>query len=478
MQEKREQENRRKQNMREDIVKHLQTDNQVRTTVSSDDRVEQIRRLRTQRMHEQEQQTYESLIDDERKRKEIEESMKLEEQIVREMERIHHEQVIEQKLRQSIRENSIELRELEKKLNYAYMNKERALQLQEKRLIDEQSKVKEAQMIAEMHEQAERAKADELARQQQLFERGIEYHNALHDQLQEAEVKKQQEYEQFLKEKAIVDEIVKRIIEENEREAKIRLEKQRETKQFIEDFMKERERWMALEQERRNLENQKIQEYANMQHSREVQLEKKKKSAEAAKNAIYERLAAEMQRKEQFKVELEQLRIDLAQQEQEAAARRRDQDILQQRIHKRLELIDAYQAQVRDKKLRRQKERENEEEFRQKMMAKFAEDDRLDQVNQQKRRMKQIEHKRAVDALVEERRRINQEQLEEQLREAQKEMEMEKYRQDVIEQERQRLLREHAAKLAGYLPKGVLRDDKDIELFDEEFRARFQKLSV
>ena len=38
-------------------------------------------------------------------------------------------------------------------------------------------------------------------------------------------------------------------------------------------------------------------------------------------------------------------------------------------------------------------------------MAKFAEDDRIEQMNAQKRRMKQIEHKRAVDNLLDERRR-------------------------------------------------------------------------
>jgi hypothetical protein len=37
-------------------------------------------------------------------------------------------------------------------------------------------------------------------------------------------------------------------------------------------------------------------------------------------------------------------------------------------------------------------------------MAKFAEDDRIEQMNAQKRRMKQIEHKRAVDSLLDERR--------------------------------------------------------------------------
>ena len=38
------------------------------------------------------------------------------------------------------------------------------------------------------------------------------------------------------------------------------------------------------------------------------------------------------------------------------------------------------------------------------MLEKFAEDDRIEQMNAQKRRMKQLEHKRAVEKLIEDRR--------------------------------------------------------------------------
>ena len=38
------------------------------------------------------------------------------------------------------------------------------------------------------------------------------------------------------------------------------------------------------------------------------------------------------------------------------------------------------------------------------MIEKFSEDDRIDQMNAQKRRLKQQEHKRAVEKLIEERR--------------------------------------------------------------------------
>ena len=64
------------------------------------------------------------------------------------MQRIHNEQVREQKLRQYICVNSHELRDLEKKLNYAYTNKERSLQLEEKRLTEEYAKVALANEVA------------------------------------------------------------------------------------------------------------------------------------------------------------------------------------------------------------------------------------------------------------------------------------------------------------------------------------------
>lgn len=46
---------------------------------------------------------------------------------------------------------------------------------------------------------------------------------------------------------------------------------------------------------------------------------------------------------------------------------------------------------------------EEEEAFRQQMLAKFAENDRIEQMNAQKQRMKQLEHRRAVEKLIEDR---------------------------------------------------------------------------
>lgn len=77
---------------------------------------------------------------------------------------------------------------------------------------------------------------------------------------------------------------------------------------------------------------------------------------------------------------------------------------MEQRIRQRLELQQTCQEQLAFKQLRLQAEKDEEEAFRLTMLAKFAEDDRIEQMNAQKRRMKQQEHKRAVEKLIEERR--------------------------------------------------------------------------
>ena len=94
--------------------------------------------------------------------------------------------------------------------------------------------------------------------------------------------------------------------------------------------------------------------------------------------------------------------------------------------------------------------------FRQ-LMAKFAEDDRIEQMNAQKRRMKQQEHKRAVEALLEDRRARFQADKEREIIARQREQEAATARSKIIEQERQTLLDKHAQDLLGYLPKGIIR---------------------
>ena len=53
-----------------------------------------------------------------------------------------------------------------------------------------------------------------------------------------------------------------------------------------------------------------------------------------------------------------------------------------------------------------------EEEFKRKLMEKFAEDDRLEQMTAQRRRMRELEHKREIERLWQEKLVIYQQQRE------------------------------------------------------------------
>ncbi len=72
---------------------------------------------------------------------------------------------------------------------------------------------------------------------------------------------------------------------------------------------------------------------------------------------------------------------------------------------------------MRLKAERAAEEQRMEDEFKQKLMEKFAEDERLEQMNAQKRRMRELEHKREVERLWQEKLAIYKAQRELELQE-------------------------------------------------------------
>jgi len=86
-----------------------------------------------------------------------------------------------------------------------------------------------------------------------------------------------------------------------------------------------------------------------------------------------------------------------------------------------------------------------EGEFKRKLMEKFAEDERLEQMNAQKRRMRELEHKREIERLWQEKLVIYKAQRDAELEEQEYKRVEEIRQRSIIEEEKQRLLAEHAA---------------------------------
>ena len=83
--------------------------------------------------------------------------------------------------------------------------------------------------------------------------------------MNEKEEKKMKEYEIFLKEKQMIDEIVRKIHEEDNEQVLSRMESQKRRRNSLDKYLQDREEWKRLERERMEEENRKIMEFAKQQ---------------------------------------------------------------------------------------------------------------------------------------------------------------------------------------------------------------------
>ena len=172
---------------------------------------------------------------------------------------------------------SYELRELESKLREAYVSKERHAQRVEKEAHKFDGLVEDAAIMKRMKEEAERAEREQHARDAVKSVEMQHYKQDLHRQMEEKELSKQKAYEEFLKEKLLIDEIVRKIYEEDQREIERKMLAQKATREFVEEFKKQRELWKQQERAVMEAENAKIRQYASLQKERDdIQKEFKK----------------------------------------------------------------------------------------------------------------------------------------------------------------------------------------------------------
>ncbi|XP_075714078.1 meiosis-specific nuclear structural protein 1 [Rhinoderma darwinii] len=466
---------RRQEFIREDQIKKLNQEQTMGACLKSEDRVEKKRFLRRLQDEEQERRIEETLQQAEETKRLKELQLEQEGRMAQELARIKHEQLKDEKMRQQIRENSLELRELEQKLKSAYLARERAAQVAEKEVHNYEKMKRESEIARKMKEEHEKASEEELAKETRRYQEKLRYQRELETQLEDKEKKRQDAYQEFLREKILVDEIVRKIYEEDQTERQLKLEKLNATRRYIEEFKDQQDTWRKMEEKKMEEENRKILAFANMQQRREEDRMAQVREQEEKKKALQDMLAEHIQREQEQREELEQMREELYLEEQAEEARQRQIAEMEKKIRQRLELQRTFEEQMAFKQIVQQAAKEEEDAFRRAMLAKFAEDDRIEQMNAQKRRMKQLEHKRAVEKLLEDRRKHFIADKERELQEREEEEKREAFRRAIIEEERQKLLKEHASQLLGYLPKGIFKNEDDLSMFDEDFQKTFQK---
>ena len=376
------------------------------------------------------------------------------------------ERIREEKRRQAIIDASPELRVLKAKISAAAGAQQQQVQLKE---AFEAVVLEQEHDLVDRLEGAYRRAAEAREEEKETKERlnkALATRVALQTQLQERDALRVAAKEEVKRERAAIEAIVEQIHKE---EAAQRTA----TAQRRYNLAVEAATMVALQKELRDrqkaaeaAEEIKIQEYMRLRREREDRVAQQRAQRRAAIDGDFERarIAAEAEaaRLEEEEALLDMLRADMEVQRAhqaavEAAARRASQ---------RRELMEAQELAFELKAQRKEKDAAWKADFRQKMMERLAEEDRVAAMTAAARRVAIAAHLKEAERCICYKQKLTAAMREEEEKEAIRIMEKEAARKAIVEEERMRLLQEAAAvgaALGAAVPRGVLQRPEDLE---------------
>ncbi|KAJ6638344.1 Meiosis-specific nuclear structural protein 1 [Pseudolycoriella hygida] len=365
---------------------------------------------------------------------------------------------IDSKRRQQIRETNQELRELESKLRAAYVSKSIRLQLAEKEAMKleemlnvkrEQQRLTESQLAYE-HEIT--------AIKQKEKDRQIQLRKQLIEQMENKSLENQMMYKEFLQEKHKLDEIVRRIQEEQIAELQEKMFKKESLRRGLEELQRSKQIWKEQEQLQIDEENRRIWKYLQEQQVRNE--EAKAVANEKLKHsfALAEKMCAELENIDQEARRREELLLALKIEELNEEAEVKERLNLERIFRRRIEMRIQLEKQKEENLERLVREKNEDAEFRANRLKLLSERDRMDEMTAEKRRRTLMQHYRAVREIMDQREKAREEEKNRLVAEHRYDLEQQDELLKIIEEERLKILKEHAAELIGYFPPGILRE--------------------
>lgn len=459
---------------RREFQKEVDEDRNARLRYESDVRSSCRRKRRIQKQADKEFLTVENIYNTEKKKEKIKTDKLNMDAIAHALKRQKESEICDEKNRQGLRENSPEIRELMVKLRTAIINQNLDNQIHEKakkeatdkmeRLMEEEQVLKKDREAKAKAEELERAKMEELRSYRELAQQQLEERNRRRKLLAEAE---------RINDKELMMEAQRKNKEEWIRQETERREKMQRQREEIEEFIKQREKMKELERLREEEEKRRIENYKHDVDERLNRAIEEQKRRDAEREKITENLAAQIQKDKREREDYEQLVIDLAEEKELERLKQREIEEAE-KIRKQHEEIIQYMKEHEEAK--RKKMRLSEEEDR-RLKLQIAEDQKklaeLAELEQEKNRLRIDNYRRELARQLVEKRKMYEAARQAELFRIKLEQEREARRQEMIEEERRKLVVNHILKMGPesikYLPKGVLRED-DLNYLPQVYR--------
>jgi len=353
---------------------------------------------------------------------------------------------------QRICESSEELRELERTIKIAYVNKERAAQHQETLLLKKVDSFREQIIEEEMEQKRQELirieEEKEIARRQKLVSQKC----GLQGQMKEREIQLEQARLEALKDMEMVDQVLAQINEETRSDAERKNSKREETKVIIREYQNEREEYKRLFAQQEKEQEDSIYAYDQMMQDREEEKRRKGEELDAEKKRTWKKVADDAKNFNRSRDDYNDLRDLLWEQERQEREKQEEEEAFRKKLQQRGELLRQNQEQIEAKRALLAKMDVEEEELVKKMLEKFA----ADECEEMEKQLCAIKAKEQYveEASLQRKEKENifkQEKMREKM-ETQKAAEIDEYKQAVIAAARRALLEKHRSQLEGFLP--------------------------
>jgi hypothetical protein len=366
---------------------------------------------------------------------------------------------------QKICEESPELRDLEGVLRIAYLNKERAAQLDEKIVMAN----REQERIQAIEDQMEydrvmaiKLESDKDRRKKSMFD---DQRAVLQRQIDERKQQLVDSRRQIEQERDMVNDIVERINAEDEAAYRLRKDKQAATADMVRKFEEQRKREREAAALAAREEEERIASYNQALEARGLGVAAKKQAKKEEEDRILAQIVEETERKRKEQEEFDYLRDMLWEEELEAkrTSDARTKELKQK--YMREEMMDANARMMVAKEELRKNEAVNEARLVSMMRQKFAQDEAREREQEEVRRSHKMVHMDAIAHQREERKYMYEKEREQEAAMREENARREDYRKQVIQEARKRLLDEHASKLSGYVPNKAFETKDEYDSF-------------
>ncbi|OWR46662.1 putative Meiosis-specific nuclear structural 1 [Danaus plexippus plexippus] len=373
-----------------------------------------------------------------------------------EIAKVQREEACKLLRRQYLRERDPSLRNLIKNLQAGYVCRDLQQQILHNQYKKLQEKAEENQanqfLYNSLHNDKEAKELEERAK----LEKNRKYCLELQQQLVNRQSQRQCEYEEMLIEKKMLEDIMRTLADEDQRELKQKHEQMLKMRNEMVTFKQARDAWKDKQKKMVVLEEREIENQRRAASDRSADLIAKREQKVREKEELNKKISDKILADEAARLEREDL-IKLLQEQEYLEKNVQDDKEEKEKLERvKKETKTALMTQMAEKKREQKMIRDRERDFRLSIEKKMAAEDAKAAEKERKEKEKRERYQRELKQQIKENelRREKERQLEESR--VKKVFDCDKAWREEVSQEKQKILASHAANVVGYVRPGVL----------------------